>query len=83
MRVVLFVVAVSAIAACVLPTEGKNPRCWYPGDTIQMKGPYQDGAGHWTCTWYIEDHIQCLLPQDIGRAYRFTASDCMLPKDGG
>lgn len=68
----------AAAVACVLPTEGRNPKCWYPGDTIDVVGPYRDAHGGWACTWIITQHEMCTLPQE-GNARRFTASDCVLP----
>lgn len=80
MRLVLFCVAVAAVAACVLPTEGRNPRCIYPGDTIAVMGPYRNEKNEWACLWLMADHVSCDVLEPGLQAGRVTASDCVIPK---
>lgn len=70
-----------AIAACVTEPNARNPRCWYPGDTIAMLGPIADSTNVMRCVWIVADHVSCLLPQEPGRAGTVTASDCVIPSE--
>lgn len=78
-RLCAFVLCVTLVA-CIMPTEGRNARCWYPGDTVAMLGPYRTPALTWTCTWIVADHITCFDLAE-GNPGRMTLSDCILPNE--
>jgi hypothetical protein len=77
-RLVMLCLAVVS-AACVSATGVHNPRCWYPGDTVAMLGPYRDATNTMRCTWLVADHISCLQFEEPGIAGKMTAADCVIP----